>query len=605
MNEKELEKRVKELEAELAKRRFGLVWDKEKNVEEAVAICSNKLPILKHEIEKDIVTDENATNHLLIEGDNFHSLSALLYTHTGLIDFIYIDPPYNTGNNDFIYNDRFVDKLDGYRHSKWLNMMEKRLVLSKKLLSEDGVIFISIDDNEMAQLKLLCDKVFGEENFEAFIWKKKGGAGNTEKIIGCLTEYILCYFKKKRPGIFNYKAMERVYKHQDEKGGYNLEGIEKTNSGTYERPTMLFPIIDPKTGTEFYPSSGMRWTIGKVGVEEAIKNDKLFFDYKKKKVYYIKRAEDYQESKNVYYNLLTDCGSLATAKDEIDDILGNREAFDTPKPVKLMCKLLEIGSKKNSIVLDFFAGTGTTAQAVLEMNARDGGNRRFIICTNNEGNICSDITYPRIRNVILGYKPKISKLDTVIFEKELSFNDLTRDNDELVDEVYKVLEDNKDKYDSITKKIVDGSLVITGTKKFDGFRDGYGGNLRYYSIDFVDNSSSQDQLKFNITEKCLDTLSLKNDCYKPVRIDESFAVFCSDTNKEAVGIYFDLIPLKRQEFVEEMNKFSGTKHIYVFSLNETADLEGLEKIDNYIIEPIPFKLLEQYKKVIKLARGIE
>ena len=114
MNDKELEKRVKELEAELAKRRFGLVWDKEKNIEEAVAICSNKLPILKHECDKDIISDKNAINHLLIEGDNFHSLSALLYTHAGLIDFIYIDPPYNTGNNDFIYNDRFVDKLDGH-----------------------------------------------------------------------------------------------------------------------------------------------------------------------------------------------------------------------------------------------------------------------------------------------------------------------------------------------------------------------------------------------------------------------------------------------------------------------------------------------------------
>ena len=140
-----------------------------------------------------------------------------------------------------------------------------------------------------ANLKLLCDEIFGEDNFESIVWKKKGGAGNTEKILGCLTEHVLCYFRKKAAGIFNYRNMDRVYKYEDEISEYNLEGIEKTNSGIYERPTMLFGIKNQKTKELFYPSSGMRWTLGKEKIEELIKENRLYFDDEKKKVYVIKR----------------------------------------------------------------------------------------------------------------------------------------------------------------------------------------------------------------------------------------------------------------------------------------------------------------------------
>ena len=265
-------------------------------------------------------------------------------------------------------------------------MMLPRLHLAKTLLREDGVIFISIDDNEQAQLKLLCDEVFGSENFESIIWKKKGGAGNTEKILGCLTEYILCYFKKKEAGIFNYREIERTYKYKDEIGEYNLEGIEKTNSGAYARPTMLFGIEHPKTKEIFYPTDGMRWTIGKEkiygknGNDGLIAQNKLYFDDKKKKIYFIKRPEDYSQSENVYYNLLTECGSLSIAKDEISDLDLPREAFETPKPTALLNYLLNLITDKNSdsIIMDFFSGSGTTAHAVMQLNAEDGGNRRYI-----------------------------------------------------------------------------------------------------------------------------------------------------------------------------------------------------------------------------------
>ena len=362
--------------------------------------------------------DFDGTQNVFIEAENLEALKILQKSYAGSVKMIYIDPPYNTGNDSFIYPDKFSEsrkeyarrvgdtddagylkrdgvfqgawrkngKDSGHYHSNWLSMMLPRLHLAKTLLREDGVIFISIDDNEQAQLKLLCDEVFGAENFESIIWKKKGGAGNTEKILGCLTEYILCYFKKKEAGIFNYREIEHTYKYKDEIGEYNLEGIEKTNSGAYARPTMLFGIKHPKTKEIFYPTDGMRWTIGKEkiygknGNDGLIAQNKLYFDDKKKKIYFIKRPEDYSQSENVYYNLLTECGSLSIAKDEISDLDLPREAFETPKPTALLNYLLNLITDKNSdsIIMDFFSGSGTTAHAVMQLNAEDSSRRRFI-----------------------------------------------------------------------------------------------------------------------------------------------------------------------------------------------------------------------------------
>ncbi len=385
-----------EIEKDIRGKKYGLVFEEHReNIDE---VLENNLPVLTE--NTDLFIDHGGQMNFLIEGDNLASLRLLEKTHKGMIDLIYIDPPYNTGRKDFVYDDNFVDSTDTFRHSKWLSFMEKRLQIAKNLLSEKGVIFISIDDNEQSTLKMLCDSIFGEGNFESIIWKKKGGAGNTERILGCLTEYVICFFKKKNAGVFRYRDIERIYKFCDENGGYNLEGIEKTNSGLYERPTMLFPIIDPTTNESFYPQDGMRWTIGKKGVEQALEQKKLYFDYKKHKVYYIKREEDYQKSENVFYNLLTEYGSLSVAKDELKEILGNREIFDTPKPTALISHLINLTSINNPTILDFFAGSGTTGHAVMKLNAEDGGNRKFILCTNNENNICRDVTYERIKRVI-------------------------------------------------------------------------------------------------------------------------------------------------------------------------------------------------------------
>ncbi len=376
--------------------RYTMTWPGKK---QAILTANSPINATLRPCREESVDFDN-TQNLYIEGDNLDVLKLLRETYLNKIKMIYIDPPYNTGN-DFVYEDDFATSAEEYLqasksydeqgnrlfqnnasngrfHSDWLSMMYSRLKLAKDLLADDGVIFISMADNELSNLLKTCEELFCKKNIEIFVWKKKSGAGNTEKIIGVLTEYVICCFKDKKPYDLNYKFFERNYKFKDNMGEYNLEGIEKTNLGSYERKTMQFPIVDEKTGEMFYPGENMRWTIGEATVKELIRENKLFFDYKNHKVKKIKRAEDYELSENVFYNLLTEEGSLAVAKDECNELLGNREYFDTPKPTLLLKKLLQIGSKKDSYIVDFFSGSATTAHAVMQLNAEDGGNRKYI-----------------------------------------------------------------------------------------------------------------------------------------------------------------------------------------------------------------------------------
>ena len=271
------------------------------------------------------------------------------------------------------------NQSNGRFHSDWLSMMYPRLKLARNLLTDDGVIFISIDNNEIDNLLKISEEIFNKRNIEIFIWKKKGGAGNTEKIIGVLTEYIVCCFKNKKPGSFNYQKINRGYSYSDETGKYNLVSIEKTNLGTYERKTMQFEIVDPQTKKKFLPGENMRWTLGYEKIQNLINENKLFFDYKNKKVKLIKREEDYEASENVYYNLFENEGTLSTAKKSLELLFGNKEILDTPKPLELLKKILQISSKENTIILDFFSGSATTAHAVMQLNSEDNGNRKFIM----------------------------------------------------------------------------------------------------------------------------------------------------------------------------------------------------------------------------------
>lgn len=384
---------------------YGLVWeDKPEDVEERLR---DELPILTEVPERAIINeDKDAPNHILIEGDNLEALATLAYTHEGKIDVIYIDPPYNTGNKDFIYNDSYVDKEDSYRHSKWLSFMSRRLKIAKKLLSDRGVIFISIDDNEQAQLKLLCDETFGENNFLAEImWHKNYASANDSKTFSKVLDYILVYRKTDtfiRNLLPRTEKQNILYKYDsnDGKGKWRPDNLSvRTYSANYD-----FPIVNPITGVEYYPPKGRSWMTNKERIQEWITETRVYFGLNGKGAPQLKRylSEVQQGVVPTTYWSYDDCGHNDEARKEIKDIFGH-PPFDSPKPTRLLKQILRLGSNNKSIILDFFAGSGTTLHATMQLNAEDGGHRQCILITNNENNICEEVTYERNRRVIQGY----------------------------------------------------------------------------------------------------------------------------------------------------------------------------------------------------------
>ena len=295
-------------------KKYGLVWeDKPEDVEERLR---EELPMLIEDTDKAIIsTDTDAPNHILIEGDNLEALTALAYTHEGNIDVIYIDPPYNTGNKDFVYNDKFVDSEDSYRHSKWLSFMNKRLRIAKQLLSDKGVIFISIDDNEHAQLKLLCDEVFGLNNLCGnIIWRKKSGGGQTDAFFVTEHEYILVY-RKTDQFIWQDETVaisEDTFKYMDERGRYKITPLEKWGSSAHreDRPSMYFAIKSPD-GKDYFPVApdGLpgRWRVGLDRMNRLIMNDEIDWRNGKpqEKTYFtsISDKRKVNKSRSIYYNI--------------------------------------------------------------------------------------------------------------------------------------------------------------------------------------------------------------------------------------------------------------------------------------------------------------
>lgn len=396
-------------------KRYGLVWeDKTEDVEERLR---DHLPVL-HEVKERRILDTppdggnggGCPNHILIEGDNLEALTALSYTHEGKIDVIYIDPPYNTGNKDFIYNDSFVDNEDSYRHSKWLSFMEKRLRIAKTLLSDKGVIFISIDDNEQAQLKLLCDEVFENSCFVGLISRATGTTtGQDTGSLGKACDYILAYSKYPNYQIGGIPLSDKDlgrYDMQDEKGAFSILQLRRTGGEDRreDRPTMFFPIVAPD-GTDVYPYGPTgyesRWRVGPERVLEMQKENLLYFKRDKHnqwKVYYKFYAEGKSKRPS---NLWTELDGNKKAQIELKGVLPNAK-FETPKPIQVIKRIYELTTTKESVILDFFAGSGTTLHAVMELN-KDGGHRQCILVTNNENNICEQVTYERNKRVIEGY----------------------------------------------------------------------------------------------------------------------------------------------------------------------------------------------------------
>lgn len=393
------------IENELTKKKYGLIW--EEHEERVDKELETKIPTFKEIKEKQIKINEGKFNFLL-QGDNLHSLYLLEKTHREKIDVIYIDPPYNTGSKDFMYNDKYIDADNEYKHSKWLSFMEKRLKLAHKILKSDGYIFISINYIEQAQLKLLCDDIFGESNLVGEIsWEsitQPINSGSARFGLQQKTEWILVYCKditSKRT--FKLEEIDNGlrYPHQGKLGKCRFEIIEKSDAGSYRRDTMKYEILGQ------LPRKGKRWQIGKNTAEELIKNNRIeIIDGIVKKAVYPEDEFDKKSYAPFWSHFSAkEVGTAQVGKDELNTVLMKAVGFDTVKPVKLIKEILK-HFDKNITILDFFAGSGSTGQAVIEMNQEDKGDRHYILCTNDESNICSDILYPRIYNVINGYKNK-------------------------------------------------------------------------------------------------------------------------------------------------------------------------------------------------------
>lgn len=360
--------------------------------------------------------------HQIIEGDNLGALH-LLNKKGETFDLIYIDPPYNTGNKDFKYTDTYFNTEDEARHSTWSSFMHKRLQKAKQLLSDNGVIFLAIDDAEQARLKLICDGIFGEQNFVAnFIRKNTAGSGHDSKQVAVEFDYMLCYAKNINTLVFNQETVDvesdKKYKYEDRfvkrRGKYYLRDLDY--KGSYSK-TLDYEITAPD-GTKMLSGGALgrpnTWRWGKEKFKWGIKNDYIVFKETPKgwkvyiKQYQFVDNKDEIRVRKLPYRALIDFNN-SKGSNELKDIL-KQDIFSYPKPTDLLQFVLDLIPNKEINVLDFFAGSGTTLHATMLQNKKDGGKRSCTLITNNENNICEEVTYARNKAVIEGFKTRRGKL---------------------------------------------------------------------------------------------------------------------------------------------------------------------------------------------------
>ncbi len=573
-----LEKEVKQLHSQIKNQRYGLVW---LDVPEAFDQESeNKIPILEEVKDKAIHTPDGKPTHILIEGDNYHALTCLNYTHRGKIDVIYIDPPYNTGNDGFTYKDkRFlkeypngesITKDHPLRHSAWLSFMNKRLKLANELLSNDGIIFISIDNNEVAQLKLLCDQVFQEESFvEIFLWNKTSTPPALSYKSRKTHEYILCYQKRKNNRRFigmtneggdapllNESNQESVLKFPPNYVKTKLaDGIYP--SGLYDRVKLLNDI-EVKQGiivSGFSLKGRFRWIQSTLD-DEILKRTKLIIKSKKLAVRYCREGDRSVAPANLISEVIYEKDSIINkslhcvdtnerAGKDLSEIFDGMKIFDFPKPVSLISYLLEFNDNKNSTILDFFAGSGTTLHATMQLNKKDGGNRQCILVQQQEEKrICETITYERNRRVMQGYiNPKGEEIP------------------------------------------------------------GLGNSLKYYRTTFVGENPAQeasDTDKTLLAQKAGYLLALGENTLDEINRNEHYQLF-SD-GKRLTAVYFTEDARWLDDFVAELEQWhsehKGAVCAYIFSWSDGEEyISMLEHLPRTEIKSIPQPILEIYKKL--------
>ena len=567
MTEKDLQKEIVTLKSEirrLKKNYLGLVF--EDKPEDIMTQCRENVPVLKEVKARRIVSDDQNQNNLLIEGDNYHSLSVLNYTHKKNIDLIYIDPPYNTGANNWKYNNDYVDKEDEYRHSKWLSLMRHRLNLAKNLLKDDGVLICAIDDNEQAHISVLIESIFSahEQHAITIVHNPKGVQG---KNFSYTHEYAIFVVPKDKKIIGDRSLTEEeIYVSNLRNWGNESERTDAKNC--------FYPIIisnnkivgfggvspdnfHPKSANEkqkdgtvhVYPidEKGIerKWRYARQSVEEI--KDILQIKESRGDLVQIMIAKDYGTYKTVWTDKKYDASEYGTKL--LRKIIPNCD-FDFPKSLYTVydCLFAVVGNRPQANILDFFAGSGTTGHAVLEMNKVDGGKRKFILCTNNENNngngtggIAESVCYPRIKNVIKGYKDKKNE------------------------------------------KVA-----------------GLGGNLFYYKTDLVNIEKIHkipDEAKIRVTYEAGEMIAVREDTLNEVEKNEWWQIF--EGKGRITAIYFKEDKSKLGELIEKLEKKSTPVALYIFSWGKN-EYKGEYSSVNIRVEDIPEPILEVYKEINRL-----
>lgn len=619
---------------------YGLVWENSR--ENVVEQCKKKLPILHEKIEFGIINNEKIKPNIIIEGDNYHALSVLNYTHRKKFDFIYIDPPYNTGNNSWMYNNDYVNAEDTFKNSKWISFMFRRLELAKELLADKGIICITIDNFEIHNLRHIMEKIFTDKEIIISVIEHNYRGRSTDNF-SLTHEYAVWAVPK------NEKAITRT----SEISSGIIRNLRRTGTD--------FRRMD--VPTQFYGIEVNKKTLKIVSVTEAFYGEKLPQTKNKDTVYvwpirddgvearwYYGRDRVIQEANDTVYakiisntiqihytqpgkpmhrkSVWSDRGkpqgekkldSSTYGSELLTDIIGENE-FSFPKSLYAVMECVKSGTdKKDALVLDFFAGSGTLGHAILELNKQDGGTRRFVLSTNNElkkereeelkrnnatkeeissEGVCRKICLPRIKNIIEGYATKENVKETLLFERKIS-EALLYEAKTIIAEIEEIKSKNESNFNEF--KTVEGEwLKIYGVNKIKNKKmPGLGGNLKYYQTDFVD-SKPTDSNKKKLSDLSTEMLCLKEDCFDNVKNSKTFSIFKNYDGKY-LGIVFDdkgIIPL-----IQEIQKSKSSKwHVYIFSLDSNAGEEDFEEagiLHKVKLKPIPIGILNTYEKIWK------
>lgn len=443
--------------------------------------------------------------NLIIQGDNLHALKSLLPLYAGKVDCIFIDPPYNTGNEGWSYNDNVNSPMlqawlrenpigieDGLRHDKWCAMMWPRLKLLYELLGEAGSFWMTLDDNEVHRARAMCDLIFGEDSFmHCFIWRKVDSPNDNKVAVTTDHDYLLCYCKDPEQAHFSpmmAPGILEAYGNTDDSGRLFRDRLLKKNgknSLRRDRPSMFFPITAPD-GSTILPlhDNGEEacWAAGEQSVEEHVRNGTLIWKRRERdgQQVWVPYTREFAPDlpTRPYPTIWSDVSTMRQAKAMLRDIFSTADLFDTPKPVDLIERVLGLVARPNAIVLDSFAGSGTTAHAVLAANKTDGGDRKFILVE------CEDyadtLTAERVRRVIEGYAFTGNQREELL-KHSLTFTDLRR-ADRLLNQIASIDNLESHRFDRIEKKVRDGVLTVEGVKAVTDRAEGLGGHFTYCTL---------------------------------------------------------------------------------------------------------------------------